>query len=80
MRISLCFVEKFVEVVRLRMKISKISGEIKSKDWSNAWSLIWGNELFNRSVVYVNPLFQRLFKPIMEEKTRKDRMEGSRMI
>ena len=36
--------------------------------------------MFHRSVVYVNPLFQRLFKPIMEEKTRKDRMEGSRMI
>ena len=29
--ISMGFVEKFVEVVRLRMKISRISGEIKQK-------------------------------------------------
>ena len=34
------FIEKFVEVIRLRMKISKISGEIKTKDWSTAWSFI----------------------------------------
>ena len=65
--ISMGFVEKFVEVVRLRMKISKISGEIKTKDWSTAWSFIWGNEMFNRSVVFVNPLFQKLFKPIKKQ-------------
>jgi hypothetical protein len=78
--ISMGFVEKFIEVIRLRTKISKISGEIKSKDWTTAWSFIWGAELFNRTVVYVNPLFQRLFTPIMEEKTKKDRTEGSKMI
>ena len=39
--ISMGFVEKFIEVVRLRMKISRISGEIKANDWSTAWSLIW---------------------------------------
>ena len=32
------------------------------------------------TVVYVNPLFERLFRPVMEEKTRKARIEGSRMI
>ena len=36
--------------------------------------------MYNRSVVYVNPLFERLFKPIMDEKTKKDRVEGSLMI
>ena len=36
--------------------------------------------MYNRSVVYVNPQFERLFKPIMDEKTKKDRVEGSLMI
>ena len=41
---------------------------------------MWGNESYNRSVLYVNPLFEKVFKPVMEEKTMKDRMEGSKMI
>ena len=43
-------------------------------------SFIWGAELFNKSVVFVKPLFERLFRPVMEGKTKKDRMEGSKMI
>ena len=31
----------------------------------------WGNGLFNRMVVYINPLFKRLFRPVMEEKQEK---------
>ena len=61
-------------------QVSKISAEIQANNCSTAWSLLLGNELYNRSVVYVNPLFERLFKPIMEEKTKKDRIEGSLMI
>ena len=38
--ISMGFVEKFVEVMRLRKKISKISAEIKADNWSSALSLI----------------------------------------
>ena len=78
--ISMGFVEKFVEVMRLRKKLSKISTEIKANNWFTAWSLLWGNEMYNRSMVYVNPLFERLFKPIMDEKTKKDSVEGSLMI
>ena len=55
------FVEKFVEVIRLQKKLPKISAEIKANNWSTAWFLLWGNELYNRSVVYVNPLFERQF-------------------
>ena len=28
----------------------------------------------------INPLFEKLFKPIIDEKTKKDRIEGSKMI
>jgi len=41
---------------------------------------MWGNELYNRSVLYINPLFEKLFKPVIEEKTQNDRIEGSKMI
>ena len=58
-------------VMRLRNKIAKISAEIKAHDWSYAWSFIWGNELYNRSVVYSNPIFEKLFKPIMDAKPKK---------
>ena len=77
---ALGFVEKFVEVMRLRKKLAKVHSEIQAKNWSNSWSFMWGNELYNRSVLYVNPLFEKVFKPVMEEKTMKDRMEGSKMI
>ena len=66
--VSMGFVEKFCEVMRLRKTLSKISAEIKAHNWSTSWCFIWGNELYNRSVSYVNPLFEKLFKPIMDEK------------
>ena len=69
-----------MEVMRLRKKLAKVHSEIQAKNWSNSWSLLWGNELYNRSVLYINPLFEKLFKPIMDEQTRKDRIEGSKMI
>ena len=69
-----------MEVMRLRKKLAKVHSEIQAKNWSNSWSFMWGNELYNRSVLYVNPLFEKVFKPVMEEKTMKDRMEGSKMI
>ena len=77
---SLGFVEKFVEVMRLRKKLSKVNSEIQAKSWSNSWTFLWGNELYNRSVLYVNPLFEKLFKSVMDEQTKKDRIEGSKMI
>ena len=77
---SLGFVEKFVEVMRLRKKLSKVNSEIEAKSWSNSWTLLWGNELYNRSVLYVNPLFENLFKSVMDEQTKKDRIEGTKMI
>ena len=77
---ALGFVEKFVEVMRLRKKLSKVNSEIEAKSWSNSWTFLWGNELYNRSVLYVNPLFENLFKSVMDEQTKKDRIEGSKMI
>ena len=41
---------------------------------------MWGNELYIRSVLYINPLFEKLFTQVIEEKTQKDRIEGSKMI
>ena len=42
---ALGFVEKFVEVMRLREKLAKVHSEIQAKNWSNSWSFMWGNEL-----------------------------------
>ena len=78
--VSMGFVNKFCEVMRLRKKIVKISAEIKAHEWSYSWSFIWGNELYNKSVIYSNPIFEKLFKPIMDAKTKKDRVEGSNMV
>ena len=36
------FVDKFVEVFRLRDKLNKISAEITEKKWSQQWSFMWG--------------------------------------
>jgi len=77
---ALGFVEKFVEVMRLWKKLSKVNSEIEVKSWSNSWTFLWGNQLYNRSVLYVNPLFEKLFKSVMDEQTKKDRIEGSKMI
>ena len=68
---ALGFVEKFVEVMRLRKKLSKVNSEIEAKSWSNSWTFLWGNELYNRSVLYVNPLFEKHFKSVMDEQTKK---------
>ena len=57
-----------------------MNSEIEAKSWSNSWTFLWGNELYNRSVLYVNPLFEKLFKSVMDEQTKKDRIEGSKMI
>ena len=74
------FVDKFCEAMRLRKKVSQISAEMKAHKWSYSWSFIWENELYNRSVIYSNPIFEKLFKPIMDAKTKKDRVEGSNMV
>ena len=37
---SLGFVEKFVEVMRLRKKLSKVNSEIQAKNWSNCWTFL----------------------------------------
>ena len=55
---ALGFVEKFVEVMRLRKKLAKVSTDIIAKSWSSSWSFMWGNELYNRSVLYSNLLFE----------------------
>ena len=71
------FVDKFVEVFRLRNKLNKISAEITEKNWSLQWSFMWGYELYNKTVLYANPMFEKLLKPVMEERTKQDRIKGS---
>ena len=69
--ISMGCVEKFVEVMRLQKKLSKISAEIKANNWSTAWSLLWGNELYNRSVVYVNSFSKDCSSQLWMKKQKK---------
>ena len=38
---------------------------------------MWGHELYNKTVLHANPMFEDLLKPIMEERTNKDRIQGS---
>ena len=38
---------------------------------------MWGHELYNKTVLHANPMFEDLLKPIMEERTNKDRIKGS---
>ena len=40
---------------------------------------MWGHELYNKTVLYANPLFENLLIPvmIMKEQTQKDRIRGS---
>ena len=41
---------------------------------------MWGNELYNKTAVYVfklNPMFEKLLKPVMEERTLKDTIKGA---
>ena len=71
------FVDKFVEVFRLRNKLNKIFAEITEKNWSLQWSFMWGYELYNKTVLYANPMFEKLVKPVMEERTKQDRIKGS---
>ena len=71
------FVDQFVEVFRLRGKLNKISAEITEKNWSQQWSFMWGYELYNKTVLYANPMFEKLLKPVMEERTKQDRIKGS---
>ena len=77
---SLGFVEKFVEVMRLRKKLSKVPAEIQTKNWSSSFSFMWEMSCMTNQFLYINPLFEKIFKPIIEEKTQKDRIEGSKMI
>ena len=37
----------------------------------------WGFELYNKTVLYANPLFEKLLIPILKEQTEKDRIKGS---
>ena len=71
------FVDKFVEIFRLRNKLNKISAEVSEKRWSQHWSVMWGHELYNKTVLYANPLFENLLAPVLKEQTEKDRIEGS---
>ena len=75
--VELGFVDKFVEVFRLRTRLNKISADVAEKKWSKQWSFMWGHELYNKTVFYDNPMFEDLLKPIMEERTNKDRIKGS---
>ena len=45
--------------------------------WSQQWPFMWVYELYNRTVLYANPMFEKLFLPIMEERTKQDRIRGS---
>ena len=38
---------------------------------------MWGHELYNKTVLYANPLFEKLLIPVMKEQTQKDRIRGS---
>ena len=38
---------------------------------------MWGYELYNKTVLYANPMFEKLLKPVMEERTKQDRIKGS---
>ena len=38
---------------------------------------MWRHELYNKTVKYANPMFEKLFILIMEENTLKDRIKGS---
>ena len=75
--ISMGFVEQFVEVFKLRSKLTTISAEISEKKWSPSWPSMWGNKLYNKTVVHVNPTFEKLLKPVTEERTLKDRIKSS---
>ena len=57
--------------MRLRKKLTKIKLEVLEKQCSISWSLIWGNVLYNKTVMYVNPYFESLFKGKMEEKNKR---------
>ena len=71
------FEDKFIEVFRLRNKLNKISAEITEKKWSQRCSFMWGYELYNKTVLYANPMFEKLLIPVMEERTKQDRIKGS---
>ena len=73
-------VEKLVEVIRLRNKVARIKAEFGQTKWSYSWSRVLGNELYTKPVLYENPLFNKLFKPVPEERTLKDRIKGSRLV
>ena len=75
--LELGFVDKFVEVFRLRNKLERISADVMQDKWSQQWQFMWGYELYNRTVLYANPMFEKLFLPIMEERTKQDRIRGS---
>ena len=65
-----------MEVFRLRTTLNKIYADVAEKKWSKQWSFMWGHELYNKSVLHANPI-EDLLKPIMEERTNKDRIKGS---
>ena len=54
------FGENFAEVMRLRKKPAKIKSEVTEKQWSFSWLPLWGNELYNKTVMNVNPKFEKL--------------------
>ena len=68
------FIDKFVEVFRLRNKLEKISAEIAEKKWSQQCAFKWGYELYNKTVLYANPMFEKLLLPVngRTNKTRQN--------
>ena len=75
--IEMGFVDKFVKIFRLRNKLNKLSAEISEKKCSQNWSFMWGYELYNKTALYANPLFENMSIPVMKEETQKDRIRGS---
>ena len=74
--LELGFVDKFVEVFRLRNKLDKISAEITEKKWSQQWSFMWGYELYNKTVLYANLMFEKLFYQLWKNEQNKTESEA----
>ena len=74
--VELGLVDKFVEVFRPRTRLNKISADVAEKKWSKQWSFMWGHELYNKTVLHANPMFEDLLKPIMKKHTNKDTIKA----
>ena len=64
---------------RLRNRLTKVNAEITGKKWQFL-VVCMGKELYNKTELQANPPFDKLFKPIMEERTAKGTIEGSQFL